>query len=113
MKKLRILRTAGFSLFFLLPTVALVHAQAPPSAQTKSRSGLSTIVRDFTAWLDHIGGAGANHRRVGSHSSPLPRPRPAERASAPGASNQELSEFALAPVASKKKKTISPVQIND
>jgi hypothetical protein len=62
--------------------------------------------------LDDIGVTGANHRRVDSHSLPLPRPRPAERASAPVAANKELSEFAPASVASKKK-TITPIQIND
>jgi hypothetical protein len=68
------------------------------------------FVHDFTNWLDHIG-TGADHHRA-NHLPPLPRPRPPGRASTPVASSQELSEFALAPVASKKK-TPTPVQIND
>ena len=112
MMKLRILRTTSFSLFFLLSGFALVHAQAPPPEPSEAPSRLSMFVHDFTNWLDHVGDTGANHSRVVSHSPPLPRPRPAELASAPVASSQELSEFELAPVASKKK-TLMPVQIND
>ena len=114
MMKLRILRTTSFSLFFLLSGFAL--AQAPP-APTEAPSRLSMFVHDFTNWLDHLGtdadhnGSGADHSRVVSHSPPLPRPRPAERASTV-ASNQGLSEFARAPVASKKK-TPTAVQIRD
>ena len=100
--KLRILGTASFSLFFLLSGFALVHAQEPPAP-------LSAIVHDFTNWWDHIG-THADHHRV-THSAPLPRPRPSELASAV-ASNQELSESAPAPIASKKK-TPTPVQIRD
>jgi len=111
MMKLRELRTASFSLFFLLSGFVLVHAQTP-TASIEPPSPLSAIVHDFTRWLDHIAVTGGNHRRVDNHSSPLPRPRPAERASAPVASNKELSEFAPASVASKKK-TITPIQIND
>jgi hypothetical protein len=111
MMKIGILRTTRFSLFFLLSGVALVHAQAPP-APAESPSRLSAFVRDFTIWLDHVGGTRANHSRVVNHPPPLPRPRQAERASAAIASNQQLSEFALAPVASKKK-TPTPVQIRD
>ena len=55
---------------------------------------------------DHIRTRADHHRA--SHSPPLPRRRP----SAPVASGQELSEFVSAPVASKKK-TPTPVQIND
>jgi hypothetical protein len=104
--KLRILGTTSFSLFFLLS--GFVHAQAPPTP-TDAPSPLSAIVHDFTNWLDHLG-TDVDHHRA-SHSPPLPRPRPAELASAV-ASNQELSEFAPAPVASKKK-TPTPVQIRD
>jgi hypothetical protein len=111
MMKIRILRTASFSLFFLLSGFALVHAQAPP-APAESPSRLSAFVRDFTTWLDHVGGTGAKHSRVVSHPPPLPRPRQTERASAAVASNQELSEFAPAAVASKKK-TPTLVQIRD
>jgi len=108
MMKLRILGTTSFSLFFLLSGFALVHAQAPP-APTDAPSPLSAIVHDFTNWWDHIG-THAGHHRV-THSAPLPRPRPSELASAV-ASNQELSESAPAPIASKKK-TPTPVQIRD
>jgi hypothetical protein len=111
MMKIRILRTASLSLFVLLSDFALVHAQAPP-APAESPSRLSAFVRDFTTWLDHVGGTGANRSRVVSHPPPLPRPRQTERASAAVASNQELSEFAPAPVASKKK-TPTLVQIRD
>jgi hypothetical protein len=111
MMKLRELSTASLSLFFLLSGFVLVHAQAP-AAPIEPPPALSAIVHDFTRWLDHIGLTGADHHRVNSHSPPLPRPRPPERASAPVASNKELSEFAPAPVPSKKK-TITPVQIND
>jgi hypothetical protein len=106
MIKLRILRTTGFSLFFLL-SGSLVYAQAPAPTETPSR--LSLFVHDFTTWLDHIGGA--KHNRVVSHSLPLPRPRQAERASAEVAPKQ-LSELAPAPVASRKA-TLTPVQIRD
>jgi hypothetical protein len=109
MMKLRILRTITFSIFFLLSGFALAHAQASPAPDAPSR--LSLFVHDFTTWLDHVGGTGVKHNRVVSHSPPMPRPRPVERASAV-ASNQELSEFAPAPVASQKK-TPTPVQIRD
>jgi hypothetical protein len=109
MMKLRILRTISFSFFFLISGFALVHARAQTaSAETPSR--LSAFVHDFTKWVDHV--TGANHGRVVSHSPPLPRPRPAERAPAAVASNQALSEFARAPVASKKISP-TPVQIRD
>jgi hypothetical protein len=110
MKRLRALRAISFSLFFLLSGFALAHAQAPPPEPTEAPSRLSMFVHDFTNWLDHIG-TGADHHRA-NHLPPLPRPRPPGRASTPIASSQELSEFALAPVASKKK-TPTPVQIND
>jgi hypothetical protein len=111
MMELRILlRTTTFSIFFLLSGFALVHAQAPP-APPEAPSRLSLFVHDFTTWLDHVGGTDVKHNRVVSHSPPMPRPRPVERASAV-ASNQELSEFAPAPVASQKK-TPTPVQIRD
>jgi hypothetical protein len=109
MMNLRILKTSSFSLFFLLSGFALVQAQTPP-APTETPSRLSLFVHDFTTWLDHAGGASAKHNRA--VSPPLPRPRQAERASAAFASNQEPSEFAPAPVASKKK-TATPVQIRD
>ena len=105
MMKLKILGTASFSLFFLLSGFALVHAQAT----TDAPSPLSAMVRDFTNWWDHIGTHIDHHRAT--HSAPLPRPRPPKLASAV-ASNQELSEFAPTPVASKKKTTM-PVQIRD
>jgi len=102
MMKLRILGTASFSLLFLLSGFALVRAQEPSAP-------LSAIVHDFTNWWDHIGTHVDHHRAT--HSPPLPRPRPPELASGV-ASNQELSEFAPAPVTSKKK-TPTPVQIRD
>ena len=111
MIRLQILRTASFSVFFQLVAVALVHTQALP-APTEAPSPLFAIVHDFTTWLDHVGATGAHPPRVGSHSPPLPRPRPAERASAVLASNQGPSEFAPAPVAPKKK-TSTLVQIRD
>ena len=142
MMKQNVTRTASFSLFFLLSGFALVHAQVPPPEPTEPPSRLSLFVHDVTNWADHIitdakhiitGGAdhintdddhistdaadaghlspGADHRRA-THSPPLPRQRPAKRASTPIASSQELSEFASAPVASKQK-TPAPVQIND
>jgi hypothetical protein len=130
------LRTASFSLFFLLSGVALALAQASPPEPTEPPSRLSMFVHDVTDWVDHIItdakhsitdadhistddhtttsadhiSTGADRHRA-SHSPPLPRPRQAKRASAV-ASNQELSEFAPASVASKKK-TLTPVQIRD
>ena len=82
------------------------------------------FVHDVTNWFDHIItdtehiiadagrvgtdadqiSTGADHHRI-THSPPLPRPRPAELASAHVASIQELLE--------SKKKTPTPVQIND
>src|SRR6516164_8941227 len=100
MMKLRILGTVSFSLFFLLSGFALAHAQEPP-APTDAPSPLSAIVHDFTNWWDHIG-THVNHHRT-THSPPLPRPRPPKLASAV-ASNQALSEFAPAPVASRRKR---------
>ena len=135
------LRTAGCSLFFLLSGVALALAQASPPEPTEPPSRLSMFVNDVTNWFGHIitdakhiitdddhnstdadhsstDATDADHIRTGAdhhratHSPPLPRPRPAEHASAPVASSQELSEFVSAPVASKKN-TTTPVQIND
>jgi hypothetical protein len=130
------LRTASFSLFFLLSGVALALAQASPPEPTEPPSRLSMFVHDVTDWVDHIitdakhsitdadhistddhTTTSADHistsadRHRASHSPPLPRPRQAKRASAV-ASNQELSGFAPASVASKKK-TPTPVQIRD
>ena len=111
MIKLGVLRTASFSLFVSLS--APVHAQAPPPpAPTEVPSPLSTIVHDFTTWVNHIRGGDANHHQAGNHLPPLPRPRPEALASATVAPNNELSEFAPAPVPSKNK-TSTPVQIND
>jgi hypothetical protein len=137
------LRTASFSLFFLLSGFALALAQASPPEPTEPPSRLSMFVHDVTDWVDHIitdakhsitdakhsitdadhistddhTTTSADHistsadRHRASHSPPLPRPRQAKRASAV-ASNQELSGFAPASVASKKK-TPTPVQIRD
>jgi len=110
MLKPRILRTTSLSLFFVLSAFALVHAQTPP-APTEPPSRLSLFVYDFTTWLDHVGGTGAKHNRVVSHSPPLPRPRQAERPSE-AVESKQLSELAPAPVASKKT-TPTPVQIRD
>lgn len=112
MMKARVLRTASFSLFFLLSAFAPAHAQAVASAaQTEAPSPLSAIAHDFTTWLNHVAGNGANNHRASRHSSPLPRPRPAaELASV--ASNKEWSEFVPSRGASKKKAPTF-VQIND
>ena len=117
MRKLRVLRTASLSIFFLLSGFALAHAQALPPEPTEPPSRLSMFVHDATNWFDHVItdaehiiadadqiSTGADHHRI-THSPPLPRPRPAELASAHVASSQELSE--------SKKKTPTPVQIND
>jgi len=127
MMKLRAIRTASFSLFFLLSGFALAFAQASPPDPTEPPSRWSMFVDDVTTWADHIitdakhivTGAdhvstdadhistdatdtdhirtGADHHRA-TRSPPLPRPRPAELASAPVASTE---------------KTPTPVQIND
>ena len=105
MMKARISRTASFSLFFLVSAFAPAHAQAIASAApTEAPSPLSAIAHDFTTWLSHVGGDSANKDRTGRHSLPLPRPRPV-------ASNKEWSEFVPPPAS--KKKTPTPVQIND
>ena len=101
MRKLRVLRTASLSIFFLLSGFALAHAQALPPEPTEPPSRLSMFVHDVTNWFDHVI-TDAEHI---THSPPLPRPRPAELASAHVASIQELLE--------SKKKTPTPVQIND
>jgi hypothetical protein len=109
MMKAKVLRTASFSLFFLLSIFAPAHAPAAasgPPAEPPSR--LSTLVHDFNTWLNRITGAAANHQ-AGRHSPPFPRPRPvAEATSMPVASNKEWSEFVSPP---KKKPT--PIQINE
>jgi hypothetical protein len=127
MMKQRVTRTASFSLFFLLSGFALVHAQVPPPEPTEPPSRLSMFAHDVSSWVDHIitdakhiitdadhtdadhtnadhintdadhVSTGADHHRV-TRSPPLPRPRPAELASAPVAS---------------KEKTLTPIQIND
>jgi hypothetical protein len=138
MMKLRAIRAASFSLFFLLSGFALALAQAPPPEPPEPPSRLSMFAHDVTNWVDHIitdakhiitnddhistdadhistdddhVSTGADRHRA-THSPPLPRPRPAELLSAPVASSHKLSEFVSAPVASKKKMP-TPVQIND
>jgi hypothetical protein len=112
MMKGRVLGIASFSLFFLLSVFAPAHAQeAANGVPSEAPSPLSAIAHDFTTWLNHVAGNGANNHRADRHSSPLPRPA-AELASAPVASNKEWSEFAPSPGASKKK-TPTLVQIND
>ena len=104
MIKARVLRTVSFSLFFLLSVFAPAHAQAATNgAPIEAPSPLSAIAHDFTTWLNHVAGNGANHHRAGRHPSPLPRPRPA---------NKEWSEFVPRPGVSKKT-TPTLVQIND
>jgi hypothetical protein len=124
MMKLRTIRTASFSLIFLLSGFALVHAQVPPPEPTEPPSRLSMFAHDVSSWVDHIitdakhivtdadhintdadrvstdadrVSTGADHHRV-THSPPLPRPRPGELASTPVAS---------------KEKTPTRIQIND
>jgi hypothetical protein len=127
MMKQKVTRTASFSLFFLLSGFALAHAQVPPPEPTEPPSRLSMFAHDVSSWVDHIItdakhiitdakhiitdadhtdadhtdadhiNTGADHHRV-TRSPPLPRPRPAELASAPVAS---------------KEKTPTPIQIND
>jgi hypothetical protein len=115
MMKQKVTRTASFSLFFLLSGFALVHAQVPSPEETEPPSRLSMFAHDVSSWVDHIitdakhiitdadhtdadhVSIGADHHRV-ARSPPLPRPRPAELASAPVAS---------------KEKTPTPIQIND
>jgi hypothetical protein len=115
MMKQKVTRTASFSLFFLLSGFALAHAQVPPPEPTEPPSRLSMFAHDVSSWVDHIitdadhtdadhintdadqVSTGADHHRV-TRSPPLPRPRPAELASAPVASQE---------------KTPTPIQIND
>jgi hypothetical protein len=127
MVKQKVTRTASFSLFFLLSGFALAHAQVPPPEPTEPPSRLSMFAHDVSSWVDHIitdakhiitdadhtdadhidadhintnadhVSTGADHHQV-TRSPPLPRPRPAELASAPVAS---------------KEKTPTPIQIND
>jgi hypothetical protein len=112
MMKARVLRTASFSLFFLLSVFAPAQAvtSGPP---TEPPSRLSALTHDFATWLNRVTGTRANNHQAGRNSPPLPPPRPAaEHASAPVASNKEWSEFVPPPGASKKK-TPAPIQIND
>ena len=99
-----------FSLFFLLSVFAPAQA-ATSGPPTEPPSRLSTLAHDFATWLNHVTGTRANNHQAGRHSPPLPRPA-AEPASMPVASNKEWSEFVPPPVASKKK-TPTPIQIND
>ena len=81
MMKLRAIRTASFSLFFLLSGFALSNAQAPPPEPTEAPSRLSMFVDDFANWLHHIGTDAdrVDHHRA-SHSPPLGvRARPVEQ----------------------------------
>src|SRR6516162_190589 len=117
MMKLRATRTASFSVFFLLSGFALAFAQASPPGPTEPPSRLPMFVHDVTNWVhhivtegkhiisdndhistdadhigtddDHVGTSADRHRTT--HAIPLPRPRPAELASTPVASSQELS----------------------
>src|SRR5262249_3135608 len=125
MMQQKVTRTASFSLFFLLSGFALVRAQVPPPEPTEPPSRLSMFAHDVSNWVDHIitdakhiitdadhintdadhistdadhVSTGADHHHRGTHSPPLPRPRPAELASAPVVS---------------KEKTPTPIQIND
>jgi hypothetical protein len=112
MMKARVLRTASFSLFFLLSVFAPAQAvtSGPP---TEPPSRLSALTHDFATWLNRVTGTRANNHQAGRHSPPMPQPRPAaEPAAMPAASNKEWSEFVSPPVAAKKK-TPTPVQIND
>jgi hypothetical protein len=112
MMKAKLLRTAGFPLFFLLSVFAPAQA-ATSGPSTEPPSRLSALVHDFTTWLNHVTGARAKNHQAGLFSPPLPRPRPAaDPASMPVASNKEWSEFVPPPVASKKKMP-TPIQIND
>jgi hypothetical protein len=98
--RIRAIRVAKLTLWFLLLTSASVHAQAPQAAPERG-SPLSEIAHDFTAWLSHVTGASAKQNRA-ALSPPLPRPRPSELAPAPVASNKDPAALASAPVASNK-----------
>jgi hypothetical protein len=92
MIRITALRTAAFSLSFLLLVFAPAHAQATPAAPPEAPSPLSAIA----TWLNHLGDAGTPPHRGSPSSTPLPRPRPAE--------------LGPAPVSPKK---LAPVLIND
>ena len=111
--RIRAIRVAKLTLWFLLLTGASVHAQAPQAAPERG-SPLSEIAHDFTAWLGHVTGAGAKNHRA-AVSPPLPLPRPAALAPAPVASNKDPSELVpvLAPVPVAPKKKTPAVLIND
>jgi hypothetical protein len=98
--RIRAIRVAKLTLWFLLLTSASVHAQAPQAAPERG-SPLSEIAHDFTAWLSHVTGASAKQNRA-ALSPPLPRPRPSELAPAPVASNKDPAALASAPIASNK-----------
>jgi len=110
--KARVARTASFALFFLLSVFAPAQA-ATSGPPTEPPSRLSTLVHDLSTWLNHVTGTRANNHQADRHSPPLPRPRPAaEPVPKPVASNREWSEFVPPSVASKRK-TPTPIQIND
>jgi len=54
MMKQRVIRTASFSLFFLLSGFAVVHAQVQPPEPTEPPSRLSMFAHDVSNWVDHI-----------------------------------------------------------
>ena len=115
--RIRAIRVAKLTLWFLLLTGASVHAQAPQAAPERG-SPLSEIAHDFSAWISHVTGASAKQHRAAlspASSPPLPRPRPAALAPAPLASNKDPSELApvLAPVPVAPKKKTPAVLIND
>jgi len=111
MMKTSVLRIV-FSLFFLVPLLALAHAQsATNGAPHEAPSPLSAVAHDFTTWLNHVAGNGAHNHRAGRHPSLRPRPA-AEPAAKPVASNKEWSEF-VPPTRTSKKTMPTLVQIND
>ena len=93
----------GLTFLFLPCDLALGMRPAPQKVdRDRSLAMLLAILR-----------ASSLLHQAGRHSPPLPRPRPAaEPAPMPVASNKEWSEFVPHPVASKKK-TPTPIQIND
>src|SRR6516165_10351369 len=90
---------ATFAVSFVLSAAGSVHAQQ--ATLPEQRSPFSQIAHDFTAWLTHVTGTGANHHLQAS-SPPLPRPRPSELTSATVISNKQPTEVAPAPLVSER-----------
>jgi hypothetical protein len=131
MMKLRAIRTASFSLFFLLSGFALALAQASPPDPTEPPSRLSLFAHDVSNWVDHIitdakhiitdakhiitdgDHASADADHISTDADHVSADADHHRVThSPPLPRPRPAELASAPAASKEK-TPTPIQIND